>query len=75
MKPLDVRSTKTKNKSKNPKVQFGTFWTQIEQTSHCEEKVLIQNHCKIFINFTYLGEGEPEVGGGQKYLKFFVWNI
>ena len=20
---------------KNPKVQFGRFWTQIEQTSHC----------------------------------------
>ena len=36
MKPLDVGSMlKSKKKIQNPKVQFGTFWTQIEQTSHC----------------------------------------
>ena len=33
MKPIDV-SSMLKPK-KNPKVQFGTLWTQIEQTSHC----------------------------------------
>ena len=34
MKLLDISSMlKPKKKSK---VQFGTFWTQIEQTSHCD---------------------------------------
>ena len=33
MKPLDVSSML--KPQKNPKIQFGTFWTQIEQTSHC----------------------------------------
>ena len=35
MKPLDV-SSMLKAKTKKSKVQFGTFWTQIEQTSHCD---------------------------------------
>ena len=33
MKPLDVSSML---KPKKSKVQLGTFWTQIEQTSHCD---------------------------------------
>ena len=36
MKPLDVSFMLKQKKSKNPKVQFGTFWTQIVQTSHCD---------------------------------------
>ena len=35
MKPLDASFMLKPNKIQNPKVQFGTFWTQIVQTSHC----------------------------------------
>ena len=39
MKPLDVTSMLKPKKIKSPKsnlAHFGTFWTQIEQTSHCD---------------------------------------
>ena len=36
MKPLDVSSMLKPKKNPKSKVQFGTFWTQIEQTSHCD---------------------------------------
>ena len=38
MKPLDVSSMLKPKKIQSPmsNVQFGTFWTQIEQTSHCD---------------------------------------
>ena len=52
MKPLDVSSMLKPKKNLKSKVQFGTFWTQIEQTSHCENKEATKT--LMYIWFSYL---------------------
>ena len=87
MKLLDLSSMLKPKKFQNPLVQFSTFWTQIEQTSHCVKcdncgySFVQRSHLEDHINGLHL-KGKPfecsicETAFARKgYLKIHTKNI